>query len=155
MADPEERRDLEQERRRERLRLSAGQRVATALVGLALLLLGLAGMLASRLSGDVPGRVSPIALFVAAFGLALVVAGARGRSFAWLPARDPALLPQLVLAVGVVTLIAIGRGVAAARADAIGRAVGWGAIARAAVIVVVAVVRRWVPRIGYRAGRHE
>ena len=60
-----------------------------------------------------------------------------------------------MLAVGVVTLVAIGRGVAAARADATGRAIGWGAIVLGAVIVVVAVARRWVPRIGDRAGRHE
>ena len=153
MTDPrmrEPRRPDDPESARARLALTAGQRVATGLVGLALLLLGLAGMLASRLSGDVPGRPSAIAVFVAGFGVALLLVAARGRSYGWLPARDPALLPQMVLAVGVVTLVAIGRGVAAVRPDGVGRAIGWGSIAVGVALVVVAVLRRWVPRIGDR-----
>lgn len=135
---------------RDRVALSRGQRVATGIVGLALVLLGFAGMLASRLSGDRPGSVSPIALFVAGFGVSLLVVAARGRSFGWLPTRDPALLPQMVLAVGVVTLVAIGRGIAAVRTDLLGRTIGWGSIALGIALVVIAVMRRWVPRIGDR-----
>lgn len=136
----------------ERLALSAGMRVATALVALVLLLLGAGGMLASRLGGDGPGTLPLVAVLVGAFGVLLLVVSIRGRSFGWLPARRPALLPQIVLAVGAVTLVAIGNGIATVRTDAVGRAIGWGSVALAIVLVVVAVLRRWVPRVGDRIG---
>ena len=123
-------------------------RVATALVALVLLLLGAGGMVASRLGGDRQGTLPLVAVFVGAFGVLLLVVAIRGRSFGWLPARRPALLPQIVLAVGAVTLVAIGNGVATVRTDAVGRAIGWGGVALAIVLVVVAVLRRWVPRVG-------
>jgi len=133
--------------------LSVGMRVATALVGLVLALMGAGGMLASRLSGDRPGTLPLVAVFVGASGLLLLFVAIRGRTFTWLPARRPALLPQIVLAVGAVTLVAIGNGVATVRRDPTGRMIGWGAVALAIVLVVVAVLRRWVPRVGDRAER--
>ena len=123
-------------------------RVAAALVALVLLLLGAGGMLASRLSGDRPGTLPLVAVLVGAFGVLLLVVAIRGRSFGWLPARRPALLPQIVLAVGAVTLVAIGNGVATVRSDAVGRAISWGSVVLAIVLVIVAVLRRWVPRVG-------
>jgi hypothetical protein len=137
----------------DRLALTVGMRAATALVGLVLALMGAGGMLASRLSGDRPGTLPLVAVLVGAFGLALLLVALRGRTFGWLPARHPALLPQIVLAVSGVTLIAIGNGVAAVRRDATGRMIGWGAVALAIVLVVVAVLRRWVPRVGERPRR--
>ena len=135
----------------DRLALSPALRVATALVGMVLALLGGAGMLVSRLSGDTPGPLPLLALTIAGFGLALVGVALRGRTFGWLPARRPALLPQIVLAIAAVTLIALGNGVATVRTDAVGRAIGWGSVGLAIVLVVVAVVRRWVPRVGDRS----
>jgi hypothetical protein len=132
----------------DRLALSVGMRVATALVALVLVMLGAGGMLVSRLSGDRPGTLPLVAVLVEAFGIALLFVAVRGRSFGWLPARRPALLPQIVLAVGAVTLVAIGNGVATVRTDAVGRAIGLGSVALAIVLVIVAVLRRWVPRVG-------
>ena len=123
-------------------------RVATALVALVLVLLGAGGMLVSRLSGDRAGSLPLVAVLVEAFGVALLFVAIRGRSFGWLPTRRPALLPQIVLAIGAVTLVAIGNGVATVRTDAVGRAIGLGSVALAIVLVIVAVLRRWVPRVG-------
>lgn len=135
-------------READRLALTRGQRVASALVGFQLFVLGGAGLLTSRLNGDAPGRLPPIAILVVALGLVLLAVALRGRSVALLPARRPALLPQLVLTIGVVTLVAIGQGVAAVRPDGIGRVAGLGSLALAVAVVLLAVVRRWVPRIG-------
>ena len=140
--------DAEPRRQPDRLALSLAQRVATALVALVLVLMGTGGMLVSRLSGNAPGTLPIVALGVAAFGGVLLVIALRGRSFAWLPARAPALLPQMVLAIGAVTIVAMGHGVQTVRADATGRAIGWGSVALAIAIVVISVVRHWVPRIG-------
>lgn len=137
----------------DRLAMTTGMRVATALVGLVLALMGAGGMLVSRLSGDRPGTLPFVAGLVGAFGVALLFVAVRGRTFGWLPARQPALLPQIVLAVGGVTLIAIGNGVAAVRRDATGRMIGWGMVGLAILLVIVAVLRRWVPRVGERPGR--
>ena len=115
--------------------------------------MGAGGMLVSRLSGDRPGTLPFVAGLVGAFGVALLFVAVRGRTFGWLPARQPALLPQIVLAVGGVTLIAIGNGVAAVRRDATGRMIGWGMVGLAILLVIVAVLRRWVPRVGERPGR--
>ena len=134
----------------DRITLSVGLRVATGLVALVLALLGLGGMLVSRLAGDEPGSLPLVAVMVAAFGIVLLVVALRGRTFAWLPARQPAMLPQLVLAIGAVTLVALGHGVATVRTDAVGRAVGYGSVVLAVLLVIVAVLRRWVPRVGER-----
>ena len=136
------------DRDRDRLSLTLAQRIATGAVGLVLMLMGLGGMLTSRLSGSTPGSVPFVAIGVAAFGAVLLVVAVRGRTFTWLPARSPGLLPQMVLAVGVVTIAAIGHGVQVVRGDATGRAIGLGSMALAVMLVVVAVVRRWVPRFG-------
>lgn len=137
----------------DRLALTLGQRVAAALVGLLLLLLGGAGLLTSRLNGDAPGQLPPVALIVVALGLVLVAISLRGRSVGLLPARRPALLPQLVLTIGVVTLVAIGQGIASVRPGAVGRIASLGTLALGVVLVVLAVVRRWVPRFGEGRGR--
>lgn len=146
-----------QDPRREidRLALTIPQRIATVLVAVALLTLGAGGMLVSRLSGGQAGSLPLVAVMVAAFGGMLLLVALRGRTFSWLPARAPAMLPQLVLAIGAVTLVAVGHGVATVRTDAVGRAIGWGGMALALVLVVVAVVRRWVPRVGDGLGHRD
>ena len=55
----------------DRLAMTVGMRVATALVGLVLALMGAGGMLASRLTGDRPGTLPFVAGVVGAFGVAL------------------------------------------------------------------------------------
>ena len=125
--------------------LSRPQRLAAVLVGLEVALLGAAGMLVSRLDGTGAVRLPPLAVGVFLVGVVFLAIAARGRSPGWLPARGPALFPQMTLTVGVVVLVAIGQGIGAARRDATGHAIGWGSMALAAAIVVVAVWRRWVP----------
>lgn len=129
----------------DRHRLSLPQRVAAALVGVEVSVLGAAGLLVSRLDGTGAGRLPPLAVLVAAIGLAFLLLAIRGRAPRWLPARRPALFPQMTLSVGIVVLVAIGQGLAVARRDALGQALGWGSMGAAAVLVVVAVWRRWVP----------
>jgi hypothetical protein len=132
----------------DRTTLSGAQRASTGIVGLVLVLLGGAGMLTSRLNGDAPGSLPPVAIGVAALGLGFLLLAVRGRTFGWLPARRPALLGQLTLTVAVVTLVALGRAVAAVRADAAGQIIGWGTVILAAALVLTALVRRWVPGLG-------
>lgn len=132
----------------DRHRLSPLQRLAAVLVGLEVALLGAAGLLVSRLDGTGAMRLPPLALLVSAVGLAFLLLAVRGRSPRWLPARRPALFPQMTLSVGIVVLVAIGQGLSVARRDPLGQALGWGAMVVAAALVVVAVWRRWVPGRG-------
>lgn len=134
--------------------MSRGLRAATALVGLALVVLGGLGTLTSRLDGSTGrGPLPPMAVGVAGIGLLLLGLAARGRAPGWLPARRPALLPQLLLTIALVLLVSVGSAVAAVRPDGVGRIALAGSLALALLLVVLAVLRGWVPRIGGRRDR--